>query len=59
MTTVDIRTTEIPPGFRAVIIPEKVFNFLINRQDWSEVEEPTINQVAEHCNLSIEQSKKT
>jgi hypothetical protein len=57
MKTLDIREP-IPAGFRAVIIPEKVFNFLMNRQDWTDIEEPTIAQVAEFCCCSVRTIKE-
>lgn len=57
MQTVDIREP-IPAGFRAVIIPEKVFNFLMNRQPWADVVEPTISQAADYCGLSIRTLKE-
>lgn len=58
MQTIDLRTTEIPVGFRAIIVPEKVFNFLMNRQSWADIEEPTIAQVSEHCGYSVRTIKE-
>lgn len=58
MRIIDLRKEEIPLGHKAIVITDKMFNFLMNRQDWAEIEEPTINQVSEYCGLSVRTIKE-
>jgi hypothetical protein len=58
MRAIDLRTTEIPIGHKAIIVSDKVFDFLMNRQNWADIEEPTIAQASEHCGYSVRTMKE-
>jgi hypothetical protein len=58
MQTIDLRKDKIPAGHQIVIISDKVFNFLMNRQSWADIEEPTLSQVSEHCGYSARTIKE-
>lgn len=58
MKTIDLSKENVPAGHVAVVIPEKVFYFLMNRNSWADIEEPTITQVADFCGCSVRTIKE-
>ncbi len=58
MKTIDLRTEPLPVGHKAIIVSDKVFNFLMSHQNWADIEEPTISQVADFCGCSVRTIKE-
>jgi hypothetical protein len=58
MKAIDLRVEQIPIGHRAIIVSDKMFDFLTNRKSWADIEEPTIAQVSEYTGYSVRTIKE-
>lgn len=52
-----MQTIQVPDGYNVIIVSDKVLNFL-NRDNWIEIEEPTISQAAEYVGVSVRTIKE-
>jgi MarR-like DNA-binding transcriptional regulator SgrR of sgrS sRNA len=51
------QTITVPKGYNVVIISDNVLKYL-NRENWADIEEPTISQVADFCDCSVRTIKE-
>jgi hypothetical protein len=58
MKAIDLSKESPPAGFKAIIVSDKVFNFLMIGNIWADIEEPTITQVADYCGCSVRTIKE-
>lgn len=58
MKAIDLSKESPPAGFKAILVSDKVFNFLMSHQNWADIEEPTISQVADFCGCSVRTIKE-
>jgi hypothetical protein len=53
----ELQTITVPKGMNVVFVSDNVLKFL-NRENWSDIEEPTIAQASEYCGYSVRTIKE-